>query len=86
MPNRGKLNNSTPNNKKLRRLRHTCAMTTDRYLEGQTCEKMTKFDLVPVSIDERAKLVLWRQKEEKARRAYIDARSQLMDYLTGVAA
>ncbi len=85
MSNGGKPNNRTPNHKKLRRLGHTCAMTSERYVEivGKTCEKMTKFDLAPVSIDERAKLVLWRQKEEMAHKAYIDARSQLMDYLTG---
>ncbi len=86
MSNREKPNDRTPNNKKLRRLAHTCEMTSSRYLEivSKTCEKMTKFDLAPVSLDERLQLVLWRQKEEMAHRAYIDARSQLMDYLTGV--
>ena len=86
MSNTGKPYDKSPNNKKLRRLAHTCEMTSNRYLEilGKTCEKMTKFDLVPVSLDERLRLVLWRQKEELAHRAYVDARSQLMDYLTGV--
>ena len=86
MPNTGKPDDRTPNNKKLRRLAHTCEMTLDRYVEivSKTCEKMTKFDLAPVSPDEKVRLVLWRQKEEMAHRAYIDARSQLMDYLTGV--
>jgi len=86
MSNTGKPHDKTPNNKKLRRLEHTCEMTSNRYLEilGKTCEKMTTFDLAPVSLDERLQLVLWRQKEELAHRAYVDARSQLMDYLTGV--
>ena len=86
MSNTGKSNDRTPNNKKLRRLAHTCEMPFNRYLEilSKTCEKMTKFDLAPVPIDQRTELVLWRQKEEMAHRAYVDARSQLMDYLTGV--
>ncbi len=86
MSNTGKPYDKTPNNKKLRRLAHTCEMTLNRYLEilSKTCEKMTKVDLAPVSLDERLQLVLWRQKEELAHRAYVDARSQLMDYLTGV--
>jgi hypothetical protein len=85
---RNAMSNHEKTDKKLTQLRHTCAMTSDRYLElvSQTCEKLSKFDLAPIPIDERAKLVLWRRKEDVAHRAYIDARSQLMDYLTGATA
>ena len=84
---KNKPDKKTMSDKKLRRLEHTCSMTLERFLDiaGKTCGKMGKFDSAPVPIEERAKLVLWRQRENMAQRAYLDARTKLMDYLTGAA-
>jgi len=74
----------TPDYKTLQRLRTSCRLTLERYIDiaGQSSGHLAS--LTPGAFDplRRANHALLKQKEDRAHEAYLKARAALLDYLS----
>jgi hypothetical protein len=76
---------ATPDYKVLQRLRQSCRVTLERYVDvvSQTTSHLAA--LTPGSFDPlgRANLALLKQKEDRAHEVYLKARVALINYIAG---
>ena len=70
--------------KVLQRLRNSCRITLERYIDVASHCSGQLFRLTPGSIHDltRANVALLQKKEEDARQAYVKAKSALLEYLS----
>ena len=68
----------TENN--LKRLKREYTVAFERYVDlaQQTCEFINDIQKCPISVNERAGLILHRRREDTARDAYLTVRHKLM--------
>jgi len=74
-----------PDFKTLQRLRQSCRLTLERYVDLASHASGHLARLTPGTINElgRANLALLQQREDKAHETYLKARAALLKYVTG---
>lgn len=74
---------SAPDYKVLQRLRQSCRVTLERYIDVASHTAGQLAMLTPGSFDslQRANLALLKQKESRAHEAYLKSRAALLDYV-----
>jgi hypothetical protein len=71
--------------KTLQRLRQSCRITLERYVDVASLNSGHLSRIAPFSLDDigRANLTILRRKEDKAHQVYLDARDALLEYIFG---
>lgn len=79
--------NSVRTDKELQRLRQSCRLALERYLDLASHEsgKLTTFTPESISNLDRVNLLLLSQKEKAAHQSYHRAKAALLSYLEGTA-
>jgi hypothetical protein len=74
-----------PDPRVLQRLRQTCRVMLERYVDVASLNSGNLSRLTPLSIDDlgRSNLALLKRKEEKAHQAYVAARDALLKHVLG---
>jgi len=74
-----------PDSKLLQRLRHTCRIALEKYVDLASHSSGELTRLAPGSIDRlsRSRLALLQTKEDQAHEAYLKARANLLKYVLG---
>jgi hypothetical protein len=72
-----------PDQKALQRLRQSCRVALERYIDVASLNSGNLSRVTPLSLDDlgRANLALLKRKEEKAHEAYLAARDALQKYV-----
>ncbi len=74
-----------PDPKTLQRLRQSCRIALERYIDVASLNTGNRASLTPLSLDDlgRANVALLKRKEDKAHEAYLAARNALEKHVLG---